>query len=139
MTPKRSAMQRLLLVAKVLFVVGGLGFVLLSALVYSGLDAHGHYQGDRAWLDLRVVERAVRLFHAKTRMLPTSMQGMLPLAERDVIESVPRDPWGNPYEYILSEDAVVLRSLGADGAPGGSGSDADIVVRIPRSGTQEAL
>lgn len=139
MTPKRSVVQRLFLVAKVLFVVGGLGFVLLSALVYSGLDAEGHYRGDHALMDLRVVASAVRLFHAKTGMLPTSMQGLLPLVEQDVIERVPRDPWGNPYEYVLSEDAVVLRSLGADGAPGGTGSAEDIVVRIPRNGPREPL
>jgi general secretion pathway protein G len=43
--------------------------------------------------------------------------------------TVPDDPWGNPYIYEApgpdGEDFVV-RSLGADGKEGGTGDDADI-------------
>lgn len=44
-------------------------------------------------------------------------------------EPVPMDPWGNPYEYsIPGRDGMpfALYSLGADGARGGEGNDADI-------------
>ena len=37
------------------------------------------------------------------------------------------DPWGRPYRYEIEPDGSFrLSSLGADGAPGGSGRDADI-------------
>ncbi len=39
---------------------------------------------------------------------------------------LPLDPWGNPYLYELVNDEPRVRSLGADGAPGGYGADADI-------------
>lgn len=42
---------------------------------------------------------------------------------------VPLDPWGNPYRYspAASENhPFTLYSLGADGAPGGEGLDADV-------------
>jgi len=40
---------------------------------------------------------------------------------------VPLDPWGNPYIYKLGEKGEYeLISLGADGAEGGEGEDADI-------------
>jgi len=44
-------------------------------------------------------------------------------------EGVPRDPWGNAYQYSprpAGTHAFTLYSLGADGQPGGSGNDADI-------------
>jgi general secretion pathway protein G len=40
--------------------------------------------------------------------------------------AVPDDPWGNPYVYEPDGKTFSLISYGADGAPGGSGDDADI-------------
>jgi general secretion pathway protein G len=44
-------------------------------------------------------------------------------------KDVPLDPWGHPYEYKFpgdhGEDPDII-SLGADGQPGGDGSNADI-------------
>jgi general secretion pathway protein G len=41
---------------------------------------------------------------------------------------VPVDPWGRPYQYRRGEAgrAFVIVSLGADGAEGGDGENADI-------------
>lgn len=43
---------------------------------------------------------------------------------------IPLDPWGNPYQYEApgqhNDTSYDLWSLGADGAPGGDGVDADI-------------
>lgn len=44
-------------------------------------------------------------------------------------ESVPLDPWGNPYRFAPTASATqpyTLYSLGADGQPGGEGFDADV-------------
>lgn len=42
-------------------------------------------------------------------------------------EDVPLDPWGNPYQYAPESNTVIaLYSLGADGKPGGEGTDADV-------------
>ena len=42
-------------------------------------------------------------------------------------EDVPLDPWGNPYMYEPQSDSyLVLYSMGADGKPGGEGTDADV-------------
>jgi len=43
--------------------------------------------------------------------------------------AVPLDPWGNPYQYqppASSGQMFQLISFGADGKPGGTGTDADI-------------
>jgi general secretion pathway protein G len=41
---------------------------------------------------------------------------------------MPKDPWGNSYQYLNPglHGEIDLFSLGADGAPGGEGNDADI-------------
>lgn len=39
---------------------------------------------------------------------------------------LPNDPWGNAYVYELDGREIFLYSYGADGAPGGTGDDADI-------------
>jgi general secretion pathway protein G len=41
---------------------------------------------------------------------------------------MPKDPWGNPYQFLSPgvKGEVDVFSYGADGAPGGTGDDADI-------------
>jgi len=51
-------------------------------------------------------------------------------------EDVPLDPWGNPYVYAPESDTtIVLFSLGADGQPGGEGTNADVGF-LPKTQTQ---
>jgi general secretion pathway protein G len=44
-------------------------------------------------------------------------------------KDVPKDPWGNPYEYRCPGEHgdYDLISYGADGQPGGEGEDEDVV------------
>lgn len=70
---------------------------------------------------------------------PTAAQGLEALATEPAteprppnwkvyIDTLPTDPWGNPYLYLNPgvKSEVDVMSLGADGRPGGSGKDADI-------------
>ena len=42
-------------------------------------------------------------------------------------EGLPLDPWGTPYQYSpLTPTSVAIFSLGADGQPGGEGTNADV-------------
>ncbi len=44
-------------------------------------------------------------------------------------ETVPKDPWGNPYQFeppTSGSDKFRVISYGKDGQPGGEGDDADI-------------
>ena len=44
------------------------------------------------------------------------------------LDKLPTDPWGKPYQYLNPgvKGEIDVFSLGADGAPGGTGTDADI-------------
>jgi len=41
-------------------------------------------------------------------------------------KDIPLDPWGNPYVYSQDDGDFRIISYGEDGAPGGSGPNADI-------------
>jgi general secretion pathway protein G len=80
------------------------------------------------------------LYKLDTGAYPTTAQGLQALREKPgdmpnwagpyLQKDVPLDPWGRPYEYKYpgdhGEDPDIV-SLGADGQPGGDGSNADIV------------
>ena len=44
------------------------------------------------------------------------------------VERLPNDPWNHPYQYLNPglHGEIDVYSLGADGAPGGEGFDADV-------------
>jgi general secretion pathway protein G len=81
---------------------------------------------DSARLGIANIHHALRLYSVKTGRVPTTEEGIQPLVNSGVIEAFPRDPWGNPYRYELRDGQPFVWSLGADGAPGGEGADADI-------------
>jgi general secretion pathway protein G len=42
------------------------------------------------------------------------------------LSSIPKDRWGHDWVYSSDGKSYVLKSLGKDGKPGGTGDDADI-------------
>lgn len=95
-----------------------------------------------AGADLRTVSSSLEMYRLDNRTYPTTAQGLAALsapptqaplppnwASGGYLPQVPSDPWGNPYDYRSPADtgAYLLMSLGADGAPGGEGVDADIL------------
>ena len=52
-----------------------------------------------------------------------------------LVEGVPSDPWGFPYQYNpVSRSSIAIFSYGADGEPGGEGLNEDIGI-FPRKTT----
>ncbi len=80
------------------------------------------------------LKSALTMYKLEFGKYPTTAEGLDALInngkqnflEQDV---VPLDPWGNPYSYTCpgtnNHDFEIV-SYGADGAPGGTGLDADI-------------
>jgi len=76
------------------------------------------------------LKQALQLFHTNHGRFP---QALAELARPDpkhngepYIEAVPTDPWSNPYKYERVDGKYRITSLGADGARGGKGDNADI-------------
>ena len=91
--------------------------------------------------DIASLMQALKLYRLDNQRYPTTEQGLQALAGRPTaaplppnwkeggyIERLPRDPWGNPYQYLNPglHGEIDVFSFGADGAPGGEGNDADV-------------
>lgn len=91
--------------------------------------------------DIGTLMQALKLYRLDNQRYPTTEQGLQALIERSTttpvppnwkmggyLERLPKDPWGNPYQYLNPglHGEIDIFSFGADGAPGGEGSDADI-------------
>lgn len=91
--------------------------------------------------DIAAIMQALKLYRLDNQRYPTSEQGLAALVTRPTVdpqppnwkpngylERLPNDPWGHRYEYLNPglHGEIDVFSFGADGRPGGSGSDADI-------------
>ncbi len=96
-----------------------------------------------AKVQIRNIESALKLYKLDNGNYPTTEQGLHSLVEKPTVgqvpknyraegylesKKVPQDPWGNDYVYLSPGEHgdYDLCSLGADGAKGGEGKNADI-------------
>lgn len=93
--------------------------------------------------DIASIMQALKLYRLDNGRYPTTEQGLQALITRPGTEplpgnwkaggylersSVPKDPWGHPYQYLSpgTHGEIDVFSLGADQQPGGEGPEADI-------------
>lgn len=91
--------------------------------------------------DIASLMQALKLYRLDNQRYPTTEQGLQALVTKPTtapippnwkpegyLERLPTDPWRNPYQYLAPglHGEIDIFSLGADGAPGGEGNDADI-------------
>lgn len=91
--------------------------------------------------DVASLMQALKLYRLDNQRYPATEQGLQALVALPGIAPIPRgwkpggyverlplDPWGNAYRYLNPgmRSEIDVFSLGADGAPGGEGNDADI-------------
>ena len=96
--------------------------------------------------DISSIQQALKLYKLDNQRYPTTEQGLQALVtkpeaspvpqnwKRDgYLECMPKDPWGMPYQYLNPglHGEIDIMSLGADGAAGGEGNDADIGSWMP--------
>ncbi len=92
----------------------------------------------KAMADIAELKTALDRYYIDSGLYPTSDQGLQALVSPPTqggggdppsdgyIRRVPNDPWNNPYVYQSDGNTYTLKSLGADGAEGGTGKNADI-------------
>ena len=91
--------------------------------------------------DVQAIESALNMYRLDNYQYPSTEQGLQALVTKPsgqpeprnwnqggYLASLPRDPWNNPYQYLNPgvRGAIDVWSYGADGQPGGEGTDADI-------------
>jgi len=98
----------------------------------------GGAKSKTAAVQISEMEKALEVYKLDVGRFPTSEEGLDALVKKPgsangwngpyVKGGVPTDPWGHPYRYANpgANGGVDIVSLGADGAPGGDGENADI-------------
>jgi len=138
----RAARQReggftLIEIMVVVIIIGLLAAVIVPQVVSKVDEA----RVAKAKQDIQSLETALTMYRLDNSKYPTSEQGLSALVTQPTdpsikhwrpggyLQRVSKDPWGNDYQYNYPGShgrEYDLFSLGADGAPGGEGLDADI-------------
>lgn len=103
------------------------------------LRQFGKAKSDTARIEVNRLVTDLEFFRVDVGRFPTEAEGLSALLSQPADAAgwsgpyLPKasqtlDPWGNAYIYDLSDDGqgVEVSSLGADGAAGGTGENADI-------------
>lgn len=98
----------------------------------------GGAKSKTAAVQIKDFEQAADLFKLDVGRYPTRDEGLAALVRRPssangwngpyLKKGLPDDPWGKPYQYAVpgQRGDIDIYSLGADGAPGGDGENADV-------------
>ena len=132
---RRAAGFTLIELMVVLVIIG----VLAALIVPNVLDRADDARVTAARTDVTNLMQALKLYKLDNLRYPSAEQGLqalvakpatppIPPNWRPYLEKLPKDPWGQPYQYLNPgiKGEVDVMSLGADGQPGGEGKDADI-------------
>jgi general secretion pathway protein G len=136
-TRSRATGFTLIEVMVVIVIIGILAAMIVPKIVGRTDDA----RIAKAKQDIVALKSALNLYKLDNYNYPSTQQGLQALLTAPqgdpparnwkpggYIESLPKDPWGNPYQYLNpgTHGDIDIFSLGADNAPGGDGVNADI-------------
>lgn len=130
---------------EVMVVVVILG-ILASFVVPNLLGNKEKADQQKAVTDIVALENALDMYKLDNSVYPTTDQGLEALVtkptnpeprnyrEGGYIKRLPKDPWGNDYQYLSPGDkgTIDVFTLGADGQEGGEGTGAISVTGISK-------
>jgi general secretion pathway protein G len=131
-----SLVELLVAVAIMVILAGVVGLKLVNV--------PGKARVARAKTEVALFKTALQMYVNDNRALPTARQGLSALVQKPTLPPIPEnyppggyldrptlplDPWGNDYLYLVPGsrgEAFEVLSYGADAQPGGEGEAADI-------------
>lgn len=111
--------------------------ILAAIVVPRVMDRPDDARITKAKQDIRAMESALNLYKLDNFVYPTTDQGLEALVTKPAgtpepknwkryMDRLPKDPWGEPYQYLETDGSIQIISRGADGQPGGEGPNTDI-------------
>jgi general secretion pathway protein G len=140
MLNKKRFHQQGFTLIEIMVVVVILG-ILASVIAPRIMDNPDKARVSKAKTDINALESALDVYRLDNFVYPTTDQGLEALVAEPTTAPEPpnwkqggyvkrlnKDPWGNEYLYLSpgQKGEIDIYSLGADGAPGGDGINADI-------------
>jgi general secretion pathway protein G len=137
--PRRSTQGFTLIEIMAVVLIIGLLSTLVGLAIFPQIDKA---RVSTTKTQLTMLDAALEAYRMDNAAFPTSEQGLVSLVRpppeaRNALpggylrqQAVPGDAWGHPFQYMSPGEhnttAYDLWSFGADGKPGGTGTDADI-------------
>jgi general secretion pathway protein G len=81
---------------------------------------------DRTKTDISNLQGALDLYKARHGRYPDTGSGLKVLVDENILSKMPKDAWDSDYQYLMEGGKAVVKSYGADGQPGGDGTNADL-------------
>ena len=122
--------RRAFTLVELLVVIAIIG-ILATTVTVKVIGALGEARMTRAKAEISEMKKAIGIYQIKNAgRIPESLEDLKTPGkgeEEGIMPDLGKDPWGNEYEYEKTGTRkFIIRSLGADGQPGGEGQDADI-------------
>src|SRR5215475_7260285 len=127
--PSDATRPRGMTLIEIMVVIAILGMI-AAVVAVNVMGAFSSAQRKTVAMDFKTLESQLDLYIVQKGGLPTQSDGLKLLVQSGISRELPRDPWGNPYQYAVKGGEVTLTSYGSDGEPGGSDSAADITKTI---------
>jgi general secretion pathway protein G len=117
--------------------------LLAGIVVPNVMDSLDKANVQKARADFKTLQTALKLYRIDNFNYPSTEQGLESLVSKPsiapiprnyksngYIETLPKDPWGNEYQYMSPGEGheYDIYSLGADGVSGGEDQNADLTV-----------
>ena len=122
---QKKKLQRGMTLIEIMVVITILGLI-AAAVGVAVIPQLNQAKRDRAALDIKNIQNALKLYYTKKGNYPDTGTGLKGLVDMQALEQVPRDPWNNEYVYMNEGGKPVIISYGADGTQGGEDDSADI-------------
>ena len=114
--------------------------LLATVVLINVLPSQDKAMATKAKADIATLSQAMEMYRLDNFSYPSAGDGLQALVSAPAgaqagnyrpggyVKSLPDDPWGRPYQLAVpgKAGAFDIYSLGADGAPGGEGENADI-------------
>ena len=132
----RRAAERGMTLIEILVVMVIIGLI-ATAVAVNVVGRAARAREDRAKTDVqRIASDGVEAFKVMRGRYPTTEEGLKLIIDEKFLkpndkDGKVKDPWGNEYVYLYPgqthPDAFDVKTYGADGQPGGTDENADIV------------
>jgi len=113
----------LLEIMVVIAILGMMATFVSIAVINSAEDA----KVDGTKVQMHNVAEALDAYKIKIGNYPSTEEGLDALVQKGIKKKLPMDKWDLPFQYIRNRSrSYSIKSLGADGNPGGEGADTDL-------------